>query len=93
MTFGSLSFDVGPAIGRDLPLAGHALPNAHKLGFSAAWGMQVGAFTPTVAGVVENGAPRLDVALDVAAAASMTLAFEIEDVVAPQVRVLLEWTL
>lgn len=84
--------DFGSALGRDLPLDGHTA-GPLKVGFSAAWGLSLGVLTPIIAGVVENGAPRVDVALDIAAHEDVALAVEVEDIMAPQVRLILEWTL
>lgn len=86
------TLDVGSALGRDLPLAGHTT-GPLKIGFSAAWGLAFGPLTPSIAGVVENGEPRLDLALDIAAHDDVALAVEVENVMTPQVRVILEWTL
>lgn len=87
-----MTLALASAVGRDLPLTGVADAGALKLGVSAAWGIAMGSFTPRIAGVVENGAPRVDLALEVAAHDDVALAVEIEDVLAPQVRVLLAWT-
>jgi hypothetical protein len=86
------TFDLSSAIGRDVPLHGDAA-GALKLGLSAAWGFALGPITPTIAGVLENGARRVDVALEIAPHDDVTFAVEIEDVAAPQVRITLEWTL
>lgn len=87
------TFELASAVGRDLPIDGYADPRSLKLGVSAAWGVALGPITPSIVGVVENGTPRLDLALAIAAYDDVALAVEVEDVLAPQVRLMLEWTL
>ena len=90
---GLLSFDVGPSLGRDLSLHSDAPVGPLKLAVAAACGVGLGPWAASVAAVLENSAPRFDLAVDVRHQ-DVALGLQVESVaLAPQVRFLVTRTL
>jgi hypothetical protein len=60
---GPLSFDVATAMGRDLPVLDAPVEGPMKLGAKAGLTLSDGDLALSVAGVLENGEPRIDTSL------------------------------